>query len=307
MSEDYRESDRTLMNQVAELYSKGNIQIAEKHLDELDKSLSSWVAANPKNEKVAAAVAAVIYAVNVAVVPTHVVEIIPIGKVTKLTKAKSAIESTSTYKTFAAKSACTTSTVCFTAGTLIETKEGLKAIETFTGGELIWTRNDITLEYGYRPVVATKATPNQPIFQVTVKNQQGDIETLETTAEHPFWIKDTGWLKASLLEQGMILLDRNNQEVEVLSQYLLPNHTDTVYNIEVDDFHTYHVGRLGVWVHNADCCNLKYEAAPYYGNVGNTVKSKTPTVPVQTKNKPLFDRRGCCLNCKYKTPRIIPQ
>ncbi|WP_036388472.1 polymorphic toxin-type HINT domain-containing protein, partial [Moraxella caprae] len=110
---------------------------------------------------------------------------------------------------------CATPPYCFTAGTLIETKEGLKAIETFTGGELIWTRNDITLEYGYRPVIATKATPDQPIFQVTVKNHQGDIETLETTAEHPFWIKDTGWLKASLLEQGMILLDRNNQEVEV--------------------------------------------------------------------------------------------
>ena len=155
-----------------------------------------------------------------------------------------------------AKATCTTGISCFTAGTLIETKDGLKAVETFTGGELIWTRNDITLEYGYRPVIATKATPDQPIFQVTVKNHQGDIETLQTTAEHPFWIKDSGWLKASLLEQGMILLDRNNQEVEVLSQFLIPNHTDTVYNIEVDDFHTYHVGRLGVWVHNADCCGV---------------------------------------------------
>ena len=155
-----------------------------------------------------------------------------------------------------AKATCTTGISCFTAGTLIETKDGLKAVETFTGGELIWTRNDITLEYGYRPVIATKATPDQPIFQVTVKNHQGDIETLQTTAEHPFWIKDSGWLKASLLEQGMILLDRNNQEVEVLSQFLIPNRTDTVYNIEVDDFHTYHVGRLGVWVHNADCCGV---------------------------------------------------
>ena len=54
----------------------------------------------------------------------------------------------------------------------------------------------------------------------------------------------------------MILLDRNNQEVEVLSQFVLPNHTDTVYNIEVDDFHTYHVGKVGVWVHNADCCGV---------------------------------------------------
>ena len=94
----------------------------------------------------------------------------------------------------------------------------------------------------------------------------------------------------------MILLDRNNQEVEVLSQYLLPNHTDTVYNIEVDDFHTYHVGRLGVWVHNADCCDLKYEAAPYHGNVGNAVKSKAPTNPqqmldVSIKIKDTSDRR----------------
>jgi filamentous hemagglutinin len=24
----------------------------------------------------------------------------------------------------------------------------------------------------------------------------------------------------------------------------------------VQDFHTYHIGELGVWVHNADCCDL---------------------------------------------------
>lgn len=27
----------------------------------------------------------------------------------------------------------------------------------------------------------------------------------------------------------------------------------TVYNIEVEDWHTYFVGELGVWVHNANC------------------------------------------------------
>ncbi|WP_425423482.1 polymorphic toxin-type HINT domain-containing protein [Stenoxybacter acetivorans] len=26
-----------------------------------------------------------------------------------------------------------------------------------------------------------------------------------------------------------------------------------VYNLEVEDFHTYYVGTNGVWVHNADC------------------------------------------------------
>ncbi len=146
-------------------------------------------------------------------------------------------------------------TACFTAGTLIETDQGLKEIEQFVGGELIWTRNDITLEYGYRPVIATKVTADQAIFEVVIRGGDGQQETLNTTAEHPFWVKELGWLKASLLQSGMTLLDRNNKELTIVSQILIPNRLETVYNIEVDELHTYHVGELGVWVHNADCCN----------------------------------------------------
>jgi len=54
----------------------------------------------------------------------------------------------------------------------------------------------------------------------------------------------------------MTLLDRNNDELEVVSQHLIPNRLETVYNIEVEGFHTYHVGELGIWVHNANCCNV---------------------------------------------------
>lgn len=145
---------------------------------------------------------------------------------------------------------------CFTAGTLIETSLGLKAIEQFKGGELIWSRDELSLEYGYRPVIATKVTDQQPIFHVIVQDQSGQTETLETTAEHPFWLKDFGWIKASLLRSGMTLLDRNNQELTVRQQLLIPHTLHTVYNIEVDGFHTYHVGELGVWVHNANCCDV---------------------------------------------------
>ena len=138
-------------------------------------------------------------------------------------------------------------TACFTAGTLIETDQGLKEIEQFVGGELIWTRNDITLEYGYRPVIATKVTADQPIFEVVIRGGNGQQETLNTTAEHPFWVKELGWLKASLLQTGMTLLDRNNEELKVVSQCLASNKLETVYNIEVEGFHTYHVGELGIW------------------------------------------------------------
>jgi hypothetical protein len=34
-------------------------------------------------------------------------------------------------------------------------------------------------------------------------------------------------------------------------------YTTTVYNFEVEDWHTYFVGKMGLWVHNADCNRLE--------------------------------------------------
>ena len=35
-----------------------------------------------------------------------------------------------------------------------------------------------------------------------------------------------------------------------------------VYNLEVEDFHTYYVGKHGVWVHNTNCGGLNFEVKP---------------------------------------------
>lgn len=153
---------------------------------------------------------------------------------------------------------CTNGTTCFVAGTLIETEQGLKPIESFVGGELVWSKSDKDFTYHYQPVVATKVTHNQPIYEIIVENDFGVRETFLTTEEHPFWVKDVGWQKASILRHGNILLDRNNKDIKVISQVLLAK-LDTVYNIEVDHYHTYHVGQLGIWVHNANCCDLVYQ------------------------------------------------
>jgi mhaB2 len=54
----------------------------------------------------------------------------------------------------------------------------------------------------------------------------------------------------------MTLLDKHGlPNVTILSQTKL-THTETVYNFEVQEFHTYHIGEFGVWVHNAECCGL---------------------------------------------------
>ena len=34
-----------------------------------------------------------------------------------------------------------------------------------------------------------------------------------------------------------------------------------VYNLEVEDFHTYYAGKHGVWVHNINCDKLNFEVA----------------------------------------------
>jgi filamentous hemagglutinin len=150
---------------------------------------------------------------------------------------------------------------CFEAGTLVQTQNGLQAIETFVGGELVWSRDEVTGAMAYKPVIATKVTANQAIYRITVQNQQGQIETFGTTSEHPFWVKDWGWIKASLLQAGTELVDAQNQTLRITNAELT-DETATVYNIEIADYHTYHVGHLGVWVHNANCCDVaqKFES-----------------------------------------------
>lgn len=146
---------------------------------------------------------------------------------------------------------------CFVAGTLIETIDGLKAIETIQQGGLVWSRHEDTLEYGYRPVVDTVSFDNKEIYEVVVRDNHSKLETYQTTEEHPFWVVDTGWLPASLLQTGMTLVNRDNKAIlTVISQTKLDK-TDTVYNFEVAEFHTYHIGEFGTWVHNAECGFVK--------------------------------------------------
>ena len=139
--------------------------------------------------------------------------------------------------------------ICFAAGTPVHTEQGLKPIESFIGGEMVLTRHEQTGEIAYRRVARTFVTPDQKIFRLVVVDTEERTETLRTTAEHPFWIKDRGWMKAGMLKAGDVLIGRSDETVTVYSA-ALETTMETVYNIEVEDFHTYHVGKAGVWVHN---------------------------------------------------------
>ena len=78
-------------------------------------------------------------------------------------------------------------------------------------------------------------------------------EVIKTTFEHPFYVKDVGFVEAGKLQVGDKLVDsRGNVLVLEGKKLEITDKPVKVYNFKVDNFHTYHVGNDGILVHNAD-------------------------------------------------------
>ncbi len=77
-------------------------------------------------------------------------------------------------------------------------------------------------------------------------------EEIVTTVDHPFYVKNQGFIKAGELIVGDELLDVNGNVLLVEKFNVeLTEKPVKVYNFQVEDFHTYYAGGLGVLVHNA--------------------------------------------------------
>gem|GEM_PF-2131428 len=139
--------------------------------------------------------------------------------------------------------------VCFVAGTPVLTDKGKKTIENIKVGDMVYSMNEKTGEFGYKKVVKLFVNPAHDLVRVKVGNGQ----TIEATKEHPFFVigsdsKGT-WIAAGNLKKGMKLLDAKGNYVEVEGIEIIKRDT-TVYNFEVEDWHTYFVGEGSVVVHN---------------------------------------------------------
>ena len=95
----------------------------------------------------------------------------------------------------------------------------------------------------------------------------------------------------------MTLLDKHGlPNVTIISQTKL-DHTETVYNFEVQDFHTYHIGKYGVWVHNAECCEVN--------QVVDKTKTLSPasTTPSGRISGKLMDTHGGLVEKRKLSPQ----
>ncbi len=146
---------------------------------------------------------------------------------------------------------------CFVAGTLVHTRDGLKAIEEIKVGDVVISKSDTTGEVSYRKVANTFVRQTDAIYKVSF----ADGTTLETTWNHPFRVlksdvkgqnfalENTVWTQAKDLVEGDVAFTANGATLNIVS-ISIDNRDETVYNFEVEEFHTYFVGEVGVWVHN---------------------------------------------------------
>ncbi|MGA8943304.1 MAG: Hint domain-containing protein, partial [Thermoactinomyces sp.] len=88
-------------------------------------------------------------------------------------------------------------TNCFTAGTRIQTAEGEKNIEDIQVGDKVLAKDEKTGKQEYKEVVHLFQKQVDTIYQVHVGK-----EVIETTAEHPFWVAEKGWVQAKDLQPG---------------------------------------------------------------------------------------------------------
>jgi restriction endonuclease fold toxin 2 of polymorphic toxin system/pretoxin HINT domain-containing protein len=109
-------------------------------------------------------------------------------------------------------------------------------------------------------------------------------EVLATTEDHPFWnVTDQEWDAAEDLGRGDLVETADRGYVSVDRFIASRVARAPAYNLTVDTVRTYHVGRLGLLVHNT-CKRLtprqQREAASYLDGLtkpGSTDKKATPT------------------------------
>jgi len=136
---------------------------------------------------------------------------------------------------------------CFVAGTMILTVAGLVAIENIKAGDKVIATNPETFEVAEKTVLETYVRETTELLHLTING-----EVIKTTFEHPFYVKDVGFVEAGKLQVGDKLVDSRGNVLVVEEKKLeITDEPVKVYNFK------WMISYLSCWekgilVHNAD-------------------------------------------------------
>ena len=126
---------------------------------------------------------------------------------------------------------------------------GMVAIEKIKSGDKVISTDPETMKTSPKTVLETYIREDSKLIHLVVNGEE-----IVTTETHPFYVNDRGFVNAGELIVGDKLLDVNGNVLLVENfDVELTEKPVTVYNFQVEDFHTYYVGENCVLVHNASC------------------------------------------------------
>ncbi|WP_044640091.1 polymorphic toxin-type HINT domain-containing protein [Risungbinella massiliensis] len=139
---------------------------------------------------------------------------------------------------------------CFTINTKVLTDKGQKNIQDIKIGDKVLAKDEKTGKQAYKAVQWLYERKVKEVYKLYIGK-----EVIETTDEHPFWIKGKGWIQVKDLKSGDQVEDDEGNLLVVWKIEREKKET-TVYNFSVEDYHTFYVSDLKVFTHN---CGGKVE------------------------------------------------
>ena len=173
---------------------------------------------------------------------------------------------------------------CFPAGTPIHTQQGIRKIEQIREGDLVWSEHETSGQISLKKVITTIRKEIDTTVQIELEG-----ETIETTAEHPFYTKE-GWKDAADLTEQDHIQTKNKKWYRVKGQNFLYT-KKKVYNFEVEDWHTYFVGKLAWLVHNAPPCfsTMIRESQTWFQNI---MRGRSFNMVMNNALRELYGKKG---------------
>jgi hypothetical protein len=145
---------------------------------------------------------------------------------------------------------------CFAKGTPVWTLAGLRPIETIKVGDAVLAQDPETGELAFKIVLDTSIRAASPMTSVRV----GD-ETIVSTRGHRYWKEGQGWRMAKNLEAGDKLHGvRGPLPIDEVHE----SPDEPAYNLIVDGFNSYFVGRQAILVHDTGAPHPTLATLPGY-------------------------------------------
>lgn len=141
---------------------------------------------------------------------------------------------------------------CFADSTQILTNSGYKAIVDVAIGDSVWAYNDSLNISNWEKVIDTYIIEWNEIYVIYANKEQ-----IETTHEHPFYINNS-WVKAEDIRKGDTLTSTSNQPI-VVDSVQVKRGDYYVYNLLVENSHTYYVSSSEILVHNGKPCPISWQ------------------------------------------------